>query len=95
MNLENIIQGHGEIILRGEVDEKIKENITYLKAIQKAIITAKRRKNPLEILDSIGIEACGKSRILLGGLVGELHRRNLRSLYFRSIEEEQAPLPVN
>lgn len=95
MNLENIIQGHGEIILRGEVDEKIKENITYLKAIQKAIITAKRRKNPLEILDSIGIEACGKSRILLGGLVGELHRRNLRSLYFRSIEEEQAPFPVN
>lgn len=89
LNLENIIQGHGEIILRGEIEDKIKENVTYLKAIQKAVKTARRRKNPIEILDSIGIEACGKSRILLGGLASELHRRNLRALYFRSLEEDQ------
>ena len=89
LNLENIIQGHGEIILRGEIEDKIKENITYLKAIQKAVRTARRRKNPIEILDSIGVEACGKSRILLGGLASELHRRNLRALYFRSLEEDQ------
>jgi cyclase len=89
LGLENIIQGHGEIILRGEIEEKVKENITYLKAIQKAVNTAKRRKNPIEILDSIGVEACGKSRILLGGLAGELHRRNLRALYYQSLEEDQ------
>ena len=88
MGLENIIQGHGEIILRGEIEEKIKENITYLKAIQKAVITANRRKNPLVVLDCIGVEACGKSRILLGGLAGELHRRNLRYLYNQSLETE-------
>jgi len=89
LGLENIIQGHGEIILRGEIEEKVKENITYLKAIQKAVKTARRRKNPIEILDSIGVEACGKSRILLGGLASELHRRNLRALYYQSLEEEQ------
>lgn len=89
LGLENIIQGHGEIILRGEIDEKVKENITYLKAIQKAVKTARRRKNPIEILDSLGVEACGKSRILLGGLAGELHRRNLRALYYQSLAEEQ------
>jgi cyclase len=89
LGLENIIQGHGEIILRGEIEEKVKENITYLKAIQKAVKTARRRKNPVEILDNIGVEACGKSRILLGGLASELHRRNLRALYFQSLEEEQ------
>ncbi len=89
MGLENIIQGHGDIILRGEIEEKVRENITYLKSIQKAVITARRRKNPLEILDSIGVEACGKSRILLGGLASELHRRNLRALYFKSIEMEK------
>lgn len=89
LNLENIIQGHGEIILRGEIEDKIKENVTYLKAIQKAVKTARRRKNPIEILDSISVEACGKSRILLGGLASELHRRNLRALYFRSLEEDQ------
>ena len=87
MSLENIIQGHGDIILRGEIDDKVKANITYLKAIEKAVKTASRRKNPLEVLDSIGVEACGKSRILLGGLAAELHRRNLRALYFQSLEQ--------
>ena len=92
MGLENIIQGHGDIILRGEIEEKVKQNVTYLKAIEKAVKTAKRRKNPLEVLDSIGVEACGKSRILLGGLAVELHRRNLRSLYFKTLENEDAGL---
>ncbi len=89
LGLENIIQGHGDIILRGEIDEKAKENITYLKAISKAVKTAKRRKNPLEILDSIGIETCGKSRVLLGGLASELHKRNLRALYYQTLEDEK------
>lgn len=88
MGLENIIQGHGDIILRGEIEEKVRENVTYLKSIQKAVITAKRRKNSLEILDSIGVEACGKSRILLGGLASELHRRNLRYLYRQSLQKD-------
>jgi glyoxylase-like metal-dependent hydrolase (beta-lactamase superfamily II) len=88
LGLENIIQGHGEIILRGEIEDKVKENVTYLKAIQKAVKTARRRKNPIEILDSLGVEACGKSRILLGGLAVELHRRNLRALYYQSLAEE-------
>lgn len=87
MGLENIIQGHGNIVLRGEIEEKVKENITYLKSIRKAVDTASRRKKPLEILDSISVEACGKERILIGGLASELHRRNLRSLYFRSIKD--------
>jgi cyclase len=91
MGLENIIQGHGEIILRGEIDEKVKGNITYLQAIEKVVKTAMRRKNSLEVLDSIGVEACGKSRILLGGLASELHRRNLRSLYYKSLEEQDNP----
>ena len=87
MGLENIIQGHGNIILRGEIEEKVKENITYLKAIKKAVSTASLRKNPLDVLDNISVEACGKDRILIGGLASELHRRNLRSLYFRSIKD--------
>ena len=89
MGLENIIQGHGDIILRGEIEEKAKENITYLRAISKAVRTAMRRKNPLEVLDSIGIEACGKSRVLLGGLASELHKRNLRALYRQTVENEE------
>ena len=89
LGLENIVQGHGNIILRGEIEDKVKENITYLKAIQKAVKTARRRKNPIEVLDSIHVETCGKSRILLGGLAGELHKRNLRSLYYQSVEDDK------
>lgn len=92
LGLENIIQGHGDIILRGEIEEKIKQNITYLKSLEKAVRTAKRRKNPLEILDSIDVEACGKSRILLGGLAPDLHRRNLRALYLQAISLEKESL---
>ncbi|MFN2302590.1 MAG: MBL fold metallo-hydrolase [Anaerolineales bacterium] len=92
LGLENIVQGHGDIILRGEIEDKVKENTTYLKAIQKAVKTARRRKNPIEVLDSIHVETCGKSRILLGGLASELHKRNLRALYYQSIEEEKEAL---
>jgi len=92
MGLENIIQGHGDIILRGEIDDKAKENITYLKALNKAVRTARHRKNPLEVLDSIGIEACGKSRVLLSGLASELHKRNLRALYHQTVNKEKESL---
>jgi cyclase len=87
MGLENIIQGHGDIILRGEIDDAVKENLTYLSAIKKAVRTASKRKNPLEMLDTIDIEACGKSRVYLGGLAVELHRRNLRALLKQFLAE--------
>jgi cyclase len=88
MGLENIIQGHGDIILRGEIDEAVKENISYLSAIRKAVRAASRRKNPIDALAEIDIESCGKSRVYLGGLAEELHRRNLKALYRQILKEE-------
>jgi cyclase len=81
MGLENIIQGHGDIILRGEIDAAVKENMNYLNNIKKAVKAAGKRKNVDEYLESITIEECGKSRVYLGGLAETLHRRNLRSLH--------------
>jgi glyoxylase-like metal-dependent hydrolase (beta-lactamase superfamily II) len=80
MGLENIVQGHGDIILRGEIDAAVKENLNYLTAIKKAVKAASRRKNAIELLDQITIEECGKSRVYLGGLAQTLHQRNLRAL---------------
>jgi len=80
MGLENIVQGHGDIILRGEIDAAVKENLNYLAAIKKAVKAASRRKNSVELLDDISIEDCGKSRVYLGGLAQTLHQRNLRAL---------------
>jgi cyclase len=81
LGLENIVQGHGDIILRGEIDDAVKLNLSYISAIRKAVRTATRRRNPQDALAMIDIESCGKSRVLLGGLAEELHRRNLRYLY--------------
>ena len=88
MGLENIIQGHGDIILRGEIDAAVKENINYLNNIKKAVKSAGKRKNVDEYLDAITIESCGKSRVHLGGLAETLHRRNLRALYHQMHGEE-------
>ena len=92
MGLENIIQGHGDIVLRGEIDNYIKENIAYLSNIRKAVRKAARRKYPREILDETSIESCGKSRVLIGGLASELHQRNLRALYRQMYGELPAAL---
>jgi glyoxylase-like metal-dependent hydrolase (beta-lactamase superfamily II) len=88
MGLENIIQGHGDIILRGEIDAAVRENINYLNNIKKAVKSIGRRKNAEEQLDEITIESCGKSRVHLGGLAETLHRRNLRALYRQMYGED-------
>ena len=81
MGLENIVQGHGDIVLRGEIDEYVKDNLNYLSQIRKAVRKANRRKYPMDILDEVSVESCGKSRVLIGGLSEQLHHRNLIALY--------------
>lgn len=87
LGLENIVQGHGDIILRGEVEHMMKDNIDYLTEIRKAVRKSSRRKYPLDLLEEIDVESCGKSRVLLGGLTGQLHRNNLIALYQQIYEE--------
>lgn len=81
MGLENVIQGHGDIVLRGEVEGSVKDNLAYLSAIRRAVRKAGRRKYPWDILEEISVEECGKSRVLIGGLAEELHTRNLYAMY--------------
>jgi len=80
MGLENIVQGHGDVILRGEIDAAVKENLNYLTAIKRSVKSASKRKNAEELIEQISIESCGKSRVYLGGLAEQLHRRNLQAL---------------
>ena len=81
LGLENIIQGHGNIILRGEIDGAIKENLFYLENIRREVEISQKKKYPGDYLQEVSVEACGKSHILIGGMAYELHQRNLRSLY--------------
>lgn len=85
MSLENIVQGHGDVILRGEIDQAVKSNLNYLTALQKAVKIAVRRKDPMPVLVEATVESCGKSRVLLGGLVQQLHQRNLTALYQKEL----------
>jgi len=87
MSLENIIQGHGEVILRGEIHEAIDSNIRYLENIRTKVEKAIAKKVGRDSLRHITIESCGKSRIALQGLVQELHQANLLALYDRLADD--------
>ncbi len=87
MTLENIVQGHGEVILRGEVAPAIDDNLNYLNVLEKAAKTAMRRKAPMDYLAKQDVEKCGKSRILLGGLAADLHQQNLEHVYNLTVEK--------
>jgi len=81
---ENIIQGHGEIVLRGEVAQKIKSDIAYLNnlrdAVDAALNTSDESIQVEKALASIAVDACGKSHILLNGAVEQLHYQNVLAL---------------
>ncbi len=79
-NFENVVQGHGEVILRGEVEEKIHEDVNYLLKLSEAVDRALTSPVPESALDAIDIESCGKSRIMLSGAAPQLHRRNVLAL---------------
>jgi glyoxylase-like metal-dependent hydrolase (beta-lactamase superfamily II) len=81
LKLENVIQGHGEVILRGEILNAIRSNLNYIACVRREVTRAARRRDPFAYLASVTIESCGKSRILLGGLADDLHRRNLAGVY--------------
>lgn len=91
---ENIVQGHGEVILRGEVEEKIKGDIGYLQALQRHVEAALQKSDPTKYLDRIDIEKCGKSHVLLHGTAAQLHRANLMALYERSRLSKNGKAPA-
>ncbi len=80
-NLENLVQGHGEVLLRGEIEEVLDANITYLKNVDRLVRERIARGVPRTGILDITIEDCGLSRIALGGLVQRLHQANLLTLY--------------
>lgn len=80
-SFESVVQGHGEVILRGEIESKIQSDLNYLAVLKKYTEIALTKHNPENYLDEITVERCGKSRILLSGSVQQLHRANLRALY--------------
>ncbi|HFD40119.1 MAG TPA: MBL fold metallo-hydrolase [Anaerolineae bacterium] len=90
LNLENVVQGHGGVLLRGEIDETVDSSVAYLRTIEKKVRAVVNKGLPKAALRKIDIESCGKSRIPLGGLVQRLHQANLEYLYDQMMAEKQA-----
>lgn len=81
--IENAVQGHGEVILRGEVQDVVRASLTYLNAIETLVTKAIKGGKSREALQRVSIESCGLSRIPLNGLVQQIHVANLLALYDR------------
>jgi len=80
-NLENLVQGHGSILLRGEIEETLDANIQYLRCVDRLVRECIARGVPRSGILDISIEQCGLSRIPLGGLALKLHNANLLTLF--------------
>lgn len=81
MKVDTMVRGHGEVILRGEVQDLIQSDLAYLESIREAVDSVINTDDPMVTLESITIESCGKSRIPLNGFVSDLHQANLRRLH--------------
>ncbi len=80
-NLETIVQGHGDILLRGEVTPGIEESIQYLNDIEALVDRLMTEGATKAELLSNDIEKFGRNRIPLGGLVQNFHQANLLFLW--------------
>ncbi len=81
LNLETVIQGHGGVLLRGEIDETVDASIHYVQTVKKRVHALVQKDQPRSQLKQITVEESGLSRIPLGGLVQRLHEANLDYLY--------------
>ncbi len=88
---ENIVQGHGEIILRGESPEKLKSDLVYLSRLDDAVRLALDNGRE-DIENLVSLADCGKSHVLLHGLVQQLHQHNIRALVSQYRDESERGL---
>jgi cyclase len=80
-NLECIVQGHGDILLRGEVTSSIDISVKYLDDIQVLVQRLMAEGATKHDLLRHDIEQFERSRIPLGGLVQQFHANNLLYLW--------------
>ena len=85
--LEDLVQGHGDVLLRGEVKTEIGIHLDYLDKVESHVDQVIAKGLGKEELLSLDVEACGISHIALEGLAPRLHRENLISLYSRKIKQ--------
>ena len=76
---EHLVQGHGEVILRGEAPARVESDLDYLQRLQAGVRSGLQRGEP-DIAERLSLADCGKSFDQLYGLVDQLHRQNVQAL---------------
>ncbi|MBI1802474.1 MAG: MBL fold metallo-hydrolase [Chloroflexi bacterium] len=92
MELEHIVQGHGDVLLRGEIDETIDQNLAYLEDIYQKVKKRVDAGASERDLTKITVEKSGGSPIAMDGMAKQLHHANLVKLY-RTLKEEREKEP--
>jgi len=86
MEMEHIVQGHGDVLLRGEIAEIIDGHLLYLdniyQKVKKRVETGASERD----LARITLEKVGGSPIAMDGMARSLHNGNLIKL-FRTFKE--------
>ncbi|MCA1552881.1 MAG: MBL fold metallo-hydrolase [Chloroflexi bacterium] len=87
MELEHIVQGHGDVLLRGEIDETIDQHLSYLDSIYDKVKKRVEMGVSERELQKLTPEKSGGSPIAMDGMAKQLHYANLVKLY-RGFKEE-------
>lgn len=86
---DTVVQGHGEVILRGEVNTVLDLYINYLNCVHRqAAAVLKRGRDRKEIWE-IPLEKCGLERVPLGIASHQLHVANILNVYDRLKAERE------
>ncbi|MFN2201830.1 MAG: MBL fold metallo-hydrolase [Caldilineaceae bacterium] len=88
-NLECIVQGHGEVLLRGEITSSIDSTSQYLDDIQSTVDRLMAEGATKHDLLRSDVEDFDRSRIPLGGAVQQFHASNLLYLWEKARAERR------
>lgn len=78
---ETLIQGHGEVILRGEVQVILDRYINYLERVEDQARQVLAEDKPRITIRDIPLETCGLERVPLGIASHRLHVANILTVY--------------
>ena len=82
-NLESIVQGHGEVLLKGEVKISIDRTIRYLEDVEQLVDTLLANGRTVDDALAYGPDRFGISPVPMSGLIPKLHRENIAYLWRR------------
>jgi cyclase len=92
LSLNTVIQGHGDVILKGEVKDAIDQRLRYLRQLKKLVAESVAAGATLTELLRNDIEAFGGSKLDLDGLTQQLHEDNMTYLYNCAVERRGVAL---